>query len=36
VLEAAEAALREAGLLAVPEAPPAPSQPTADAHPPRG
>ena len=36
VLEAAEAALRDAGLLAAPEEPPASPQPTAGAHPPRG
>jgi small conductance mechanosensitive channel len=37
VLEAAEAALRDAGLLAAPAGePPASPQPTADAHPPRG
>jgi small conductance mechanosensitive channel len=36
VLEASEAALRKASLLAVPEPRPAPAQPTADAHPPRG
>jgi small conductance mechanosensitive channel len=36
VLEAAEAALRDAGLLAAPEEPPASPQPAAGAHPPRG
>jgi small conductance mechanosensitive channel len=36
VLEATEAALREASLLAVPAPPPASAPPSADAHPPRG
>jgi small conductance mechanosensitive channel len=36
VLEAAEAALRDAGLLAAPAEAPAPPPPTADVHPPRG
>jgi small conductance mechanosensitive channel len=36
VLEAAEAALRDAGLLAAPAEPQAPPQPVADARPPRG